>query len=864
MGEVWRATDTKLGRDVAIKILPEVFAADPERLARFEREARVLASLNHPNIAAIHGVEERALVLELVEGPTLADRIAQGPIPLEEALAIAAQIAEALEYAHERGVIHRDLKPANIKVSRDRVKLLDFGLAKAMAAEIGTANPANSPTLTMRSTVAGMILGTAGYMSPEQARGQEVDARADIWAFGVVLYEMLTGRALFTGPTVSDTLATVLKTEPDLTGLPASVRPAMERCLRKDPRRRWRAIGDVRMALEEGLGAPGAAPAAARSRALPWGVAAVLGIALLAAGGLLWRATRPPDRPLMRFNVDLGPDALTGLNLTAAISPDGRRLVFAVRGPGGKPQLATRLLEQAQPTLIPGTEDAENPFFSPDSQRIAFNSGGHIREVSVQGGAPAMVQSTSGSTPFGAAWGDDGNMVAALGSLVSLSRFPASGGPARFATTVTGADISHRWPQVLPGGKIILYSTSIAASRWDDGDIAAAAIQTGQSKVLHHGGYFGRYLPAGYLVYVHQGALYAVKFDAGRLEVQGTPVPMLDDVAGNPTTGGGQFDFSNTGTLVYAAGKSSVQSWNLAWMDASGQMRTILPASGAYTTPRFSPDGRKLAYIGEGSDVFIYDLERDTTTQLTFTGRAATPLWTPDGKHIVFRGGSAGGTTLQWLRSDGAGDPQHLMEAQTNVVPGSFSPDGRTLLYFGTDAATGFDIWSVPLDIADPERPKTGKPEPFLRTPADELMGRFSPDGRWVAYRSNATGNMEIYVRPFQPGGAAASGGKWLISNSGGLYPVWGNNGRQLFYETTDYHIMVVDYTVDGATFVPGKPRLWSDRRLFYSGTNNLDLAPDDKRFVVFSLPESEPGAKGSVHVTVLLNFFDELKRRLP
>jgi serine/threonine-protein kinase len=419
MGEVWRATDTKLGREVAIKVLPEVFATDPERLARFQREARVLASLNHPNIAAIHGVEERALVLELVEGPTLAERIAQGPIPVEEALTLAGQIAEALEYAHERGVVHRDLKPANIKITPDgRVKVLDFGLAKAMAGETAPSDPADSPTLTMRATLAGVILGTAAYMSPEQARGQEVDARADIWAFGVVLCEMLAGRPLFAGPTVSDTVATVLKSEPDLSAIPAQLRPAIERCLRKDPRRRWRAIGDVRMALEEGPGgAPAtAAPTSARTRTLLWGVAAVLGAVLLVAGGLLWRTTRPPDRPLMRFNVDLGPDALTGLNLTVAISPDGRRLVYPVRGPDGKPQLAIRPLDQTQPTLIPGTEGGEYPFFSPDSQWIGFNSGGVIRRVALQAGTPMVAQGTSGSAPLGAAWGEDGSIVAVLGT----------------------------------------------------------------------------------------------------------------------------------------------------------------------------------------------------------------------------------------------------------------------------------------------------------------------------------------------------------------------------------------------------------------------------------------------------------------
>jgi serine/threonine protein kinase len=387
MGEVYRATDTKLGREVAIKILPDAFALDAGRMARFAREAQVLASLNHPNIAAIYGVEERALVMELVEGPTLADRIAQGAMPLDEALPVARQIAEALEAAHEKGIVHRDLKPANINLTAEgKVKVLDFGLARVMQAS-GSDDPQSSPTLTMSATVAGVLLGTAAYMPPEQARGGAVDKRADIWAFGVVLYEMLSGRRVFAGDTVSDTLAAVLKTEPDVSSIPLQVRPIVERCLRKDPRRRWRDIGDVRMALEEG--SPAATIAVAmptRRSVLPWATAAVLlAIAAGAASWIAWRATRQVDLPLTRLSVDLGPDAMTGLNLTAAISPDGRRLVFPARGPNGKQQLATRLLEQAQATLLPGTENSRDPFFSPDSQWIGFFADSKLKKVSLQG-----------------------------------------------------------------------------------------------------------------------------------------------------------------------------------------------------------------------------------------------------------------------------------------------------------------------------------------------------------------------------------------------------------------------------------------------------------------------------------------------
>jgi serine/threonine-protein kinase len=404
MGEVWQARDTKLGRDVAIKILPDGFAADPDRKARFEREAQLLASLNHPNIAAIYGVEERALVMELVDGPTLAERIAEGPLPLDEAIAIARQIAEALDYAHERRIIHRDLKPANIKMTAEgRVKVLDFGLAKAISGETDSADPGNSETRTMRETQTGVILGTAAYMSPEQPRGKPVDKRADIWAFGVVLYEMLTGDALFSGKTVSDTLAAVLTREPDLTRVPARARKLLGRCLEKEPKQRLRDIGDAPGLLDE-------SPASTTSSRRPWIAAAALGLIAVVLGAMLWRSTLAPDRPLTRLSVDLGPDAVTGLNLTAAISPDGRRLVFPMRGPGGKAQLATRLLDQPRPVLLPGTEFGADPFFSPDGQWIGFFAGGILKKTSVQGGAPVML---SAAAAMGGRWAEPGRTTAA-------------------------------------------------------------------------------------------------------------------------------------------------------------------------------------------------------------------------------------------------------------------------------------------------------------------------------------------------------------------------------------------------------------------------------------------------------------------
>jgi len=630
MGEVYRATDTKLGREVAIKILPASFARDPARMARFEREAKVLASLNHPHIAQIYGIEEGALVMELVEGPTLGDRIRQGAIPLEEALPIARQIADGVEAAHEKGIVHRDLKPGNVKIRPDGVvKVLDFGLAKVnpnpSRDRQGADDPENSPTLTMEAaTRLGTILGTAAYMSPEQARGREVDKRADIWAFGCVLYEMVTGKRAFTGESTADILAAVVKTEPDLARAPAKVRRVLRRCLEKDPKKRLRDIGDVWELLQEEAEERPEERAPLRSRLgvwlrLAWAVSAVLAIIAAAASWVAWRATRPVDHPLTRLSVDLGPEAMTGLNLTVAISPDGRRLVYPARGPDGKQLLATRLLDQAQPTLLPGTENGRDQFFSPDGQWIGFFAGGQLKKISIQGGAPVMLSNAVSGVPMGASWGQDGNIVAPIGNLQPLSRIPSAGGP-------------------------------------------------------------GRYLPSGHLVYVHQGVLFGVKFDPAKLQAHGSPVPLLEDVAANPATGGGQFDFSSTGTFAYVAGKSAAQAWQVTWLDSSGKMQPLLAAPGLYTLPRLSPDGKKLAFTGDGSDIYVYDLERDATSRLTFSGHGNVPVWAPDGNHIVFQSGG-NGFRFFWVRSDGAGEPQEVLESPNNIAAFSFSPDGRWLAY---------------------------------------------------------------------------------------------------------------------------------------------------------------------------------------
>jgi Tol biopolymer transport system component len=873
MGEVYRAKDTKLKREVALKVLPEAFARDPERMVRFQREAEMLAALNHPNIAAIYGIEEGALIMELVEGETLS-----GPLPIDTALRYAKQIAEALEYAHERGVIHRDLKPANVKVTPEgAVKLLDFGLAKAIENPAAPNEDAsNSPTFTLGVTRVGVILGTAAYMSPEQAGGKAADRRADIWSFGAVLYEMLSGKRAFAGESISDTLANVLKVEPDLRALPASTPASIRRlvrlCLTKDRKQRLQAIGDARIAIEEVLaGVPqeDASPPGAGSRpsVLPWAAAAGV-LAILAAIGwwTAWRSTRPVDNPLLRLSVDLGPEAIAGGHITAAISPDGTRLAFPAHGPDGKTQLATRLLDQPQATLLSGTEGADDPFFSPDGQWIGFFAEAKMKKVSVRGGAVVVLcDAPSGR---GGAWGEDDNIIATLnGSAgIGLSRVPAAGGTPQ-AVTKPGekGDATHRWPQILPGGQAVLFMANKTISNYDDSSIEVLSLKTGEVKVVRRGGYFGRYLPGGYLVYIHQGTLFGVRFDLDRLKVWGTPTPLLDDVAADSNTAGGQFDFSRNGRFVYLSGKSSTGTWAMAWLDSAGKIQPLLAAPGVYYEPRLSPDGKRLAF-SSGTDIEIYDWGRETRTRLTFATQAVNncPVWTPDGKHIVFVSEGTGKFSLQWIRADGAGEAQPLLESKNRLGPYSFSPDGKRVAFSEEDAETGADLWTLPLDTGDAEHPKPGKPELFLRTRSLKRDPVFSPDGRWIAYRSTESGRSEIFVRPFPAGGPSGSG-KWLISTGGGQFPIWSRDGRALFYETLDNRIMAAAYTAKGDSFAAEKPRPWSNTQLLdIVGHWNLDVAPDGKRFVVGQQADSTGQPKRSVHVTFLLNFFDEVRRRIP
>ena len=849
MGEVYKARDTRLHRIVAVKISKEQYSE------HFEQEARAVAALNHPHICQLYDVGPNYLVMEFVEGGPL-----KGPLPIEKTVEYAGQILDALDAAHQRGITHRDLKPANILVAKQGIKLLDFGLAK-QTVRLGEAD------VTKALTNQGQIVGTLQYMSPEQLQGKEVDARSDLFSFGCVLYEMLTGKRAFEGQNAASVTAAILEREPAPLEVARPLDRVLRRALAKDPDQRFQTARDLKAALAWALEQPPPTPAKHSSQSLPWVVAGVLGLALAGASWVGWRKMQPVDNPLTRLSVELGPDAMTGLNLTTAISPDGRRLVFPVRGPNGKQQLATRLLDQAQATLLPGTENGRDPFFSPDSQWIGFFADSKLKKISVQGGTPVIL--CDAPYDYGASWGEDETIVAALSLLSPLSRVPDAGGRPQPFTTLGKGEVTHRWPQVLPGGRGVIFTSAPVGVGMENASIEAMPQKGGVAKTLITGGYFGRYVPAngtrGYLVYLHQGVLSGVGLDPVRLEVEGTPVALPEEVSASAMQGGGQFDFSAApsghGTLVYLEGKGAAQTWPVMWLDSSGKMQPLLATPGTYAFPRFSPDGHRLALImstSSGTDIYVYELARETMTRLTFGGHSQLPVWTPDGKHIAFRSSSDSG--IAWIRSDGSGEPQQILPAQSSATPYSFSPDGRRLAGHEANPETGYDIWTATLDTSDPDHPKAGKPEAFLATRADEIAPMFSPDGRWIAYRSNETGTNEVYVRPF----AGGRGGKWQISTGGGLYGIWSNNGRELFYETIDNRIMVVDYSAAGDSFVPGKPRLWSEKQVFYTGSFNLALAPDGKRFAVFPIPEPSAPGKGPLHVTFLLNFFDELRRRIP
>jgi serine/threonine protein kinase/dipeptidyl aminopeptidase/acylaminoacyl peptidase len=847
MGHVYRARDTRLDRTVAIKVSREEFNE------RFGREARAVAALNHPNICTLHDIGPNYLVMELVEGPTLAERIKQGPIPLEEALAIARQIAEALEAAHERGIVHRDLKPGNIKIKPDgTVKVLDFGLAKRRPMEaISGANPEDSPTISMAATEAGMILGTAAYMSPEQARGKVVDKRADIWAFGVVLYEMLTAEQLFEGATVTDTLAAVLTKEPDWNLPQRQVRNLLRSCLERDPQRRLRDIGDAWRFLEQPL------PESPHSRKLIPAIAAALAILSAVALWGWWHAPRPPDRPLVRLDVDLGANVSLGSPFGAdvIISPDGTRLVFVSQG-----RLFTRRLDQPQAIELPGTEGASQPFFAPDGQWVGFFAQSKLKKISTDGGG-ASVLCDAGLYPGGGHWTEDGDIIAALDTIGGLSRIPSAGGVPTPVTELDRAngEVVHRWPQVLPGGKAVLFTAHKShASGFDEASIEVMSLPDRRRKTLHHGGTYGRYLPTGHLIYINRRALFALPFDVDSLEIRGVPTRVLEPVGYSRRSGFGQIDCSRTGTLVYRAW-SAGGLMKIQWLYSSGKTEPLPLGPGEYAHAVLSPDGRRLAMTvsdGPSREVWIYDWQRQTTSKLTFEGGGkAGPLWSPDGRYVLFQ--APGG--IFWNRLNAPGKPAPLIQSDSLVYPWSFTADGKQLVV-QEHAGNRADLWTMQVE-SDGTGLHGGTREPFLQTPFAERFAAFSPDGRWLAYESNESGASQVYVMPFHHKGDR----RQISSSSGGLWATWSHTKPELYFSTEDGRIMVAPYNVAGDTFTSEQPRVWSEVRLASPWFGrNFDLAPDGNRIVALMPAEGEEPQISRNHAIFLENFFDELRRRVP
>jgi eukaryotic-like serine/threonine-protein kinase len=887
MGEVYRARDAKLGRDVALKVLPEAFARDGERMARFRREAKVLASLNYPNIAAIYGFEDSggvpALVMELAEGPTLADRVAGGPIPMDEALRIARQICEALEYAHERGIVHRDLKPANIKVTTDdAVKVLDFGLAKAIEGDTSSLDMANSPTISRMATQAGIILGTAAYMSPERAKGKAVDRRADIWSFGCVLYEMLTGKMAFHGETVSDTLAAVIRDEPDWTKLPpetpAHVRALLQRCLQKDPKQRLRDIGDARISLNEVLsGAPEATPRSAVlaptpfwRRSLPWAIAAIFAFAFAALAFVRFSQKPPLPAEPVRFQIPM-PEKLSLIGSSGfSISRNGRELAFGAANPDETNSLWIGDMGSSEARPLPGTESgAELPFFwAADSRYLVFQQSGMLKKIDLSSG----VVETLCELPLieiGGSSNGKGEIIFGQGG-GGLVKVSANGGTTSPLTTLdsTRGEFQHIFPSFLPDGRHFIY-LRVSSNPADSGIYAGSLDDPPgkqDSKRIRATSFWAEYVPSsdpntGHLLFLMQdGTWMAQPFDARRLELTGEPIPVAQHVA--RYINGGAYSASANGVLVYRTA-SATATTQLAWFNRQGKIVGTVGEPGDYYYPALSPDGTKVV-VGRGASVenlalWLFDLTRGTNTRFTF-GSVGTdfPIWSPDGKRIIFSSNPGGIEDIYQKLASGAAGEEILLKSKENKWPPDISHNGRFLLYSALDPQTKADIWVLPL-------PGDRKPFAFLRTTFNEFDAHFSPEGHWVAYTSDESGRDEVYVRPFSPDSSAAdasgAGAKWQVSYGGGQLPRWSADGNELYYLTPVGKVREVDVTTK-SNFQAGTPKLLfqAPPQPLYKVAQTGDYTMDGKKFL-FLAPTGQD-SQAQTPFNVVLNWQAALKEQ--
>jgi serine/threonine-protein kinase len=876
MGEVWRATDTSLGRQVAIKVLPDAFAQDPDRLARLEREARTLASLNHLNIAVIHGFERSegaALVMELVEGPTLADRIAQGPLTADEAMPIAKQILEALEAAHALGIVHRDLKPSNVKVRPDGiVKVLDFGLAKTLDGSGGACGSGgaggdlqNSPTVTSAGTLPGIILGTTAYMSPEQASGRPVDSRADIWAFGVLLFEMLSGLRPFDGASQSDVLGAVLRAEPDWDALPGGVPPRIKHVLRaglqKDVRHRIAHVQDVRLAIDGAFDSSVAVPVIS-PRPRPLLAMAVVGLAAALAAVLLTTALRRPPAtggPVIRSSHVLPPGLdfnFTSQNVLA-VSPDGRRYVYnTTRG------LYLRSMDEEEGRLLPGTEDPPNgPFFSPDGQSIAYFQAGRLKRQALAGGAPVVIAPmTSRANAYGATWTADG--VILFSQAEGIMRVPASGGtPELVVPASAGGQLNVH--QLLPDGGTVLLSTSrpvpfFQPSRWNSADIVVRSLRSSSARVLSLKGSDARYL-GGHLLYAVEDVLYAVRFDVQTLEARGGPVSVLSGLSRALNTGAANYAVSGDGTLFYAVGTGAAPRSPLTWVDREGRTEPIPEIRSDFLrTPRLSADDRRVL-VESGRDLRIYDLATGRESRLTSDAQSGFPAWHADGlvAYTSMRS-EPEGTTNVWLQlSDGGAKPTRLTTLTGQVDVDSWSPDGRTLAVHHHKVGGGSDVLMISFRDG-----KASDPAAFASDAPTELGATFSPDGRYVAYVSNETGRNEVFIRRFPGPGPATP-----VSTGGGSEVVWARNGEIFYRRVSDHMMMALPVTTSPALTV-GQPRpLFRLAGMQYStSAPRYAVTADGKRLLMNAgdLRVDQGGSAPRPAINIVQNWTEELKRLVP
>jgi Tol biopolymer transport system component/predicted Ser/Thr protein kinase len=869
MGAVYRATDTRLNREVAIKVLPEAVASDPDRLARFTREAQVLASLNHPNIAAVYGVEERAIVMELVEGQSPA-----GPLTSEGALPLIRQLIDALEYAHEKGVVHRDLKPANLKITPEgRLKVLDFGLAKALSAETAApGNPASSPTLTMQGavqgTMAGMIMGTAAYMSPEQARGQKVDQRADIWSFGVVFYELLTGRRLFGGDTISDTLAAVLKTDPDWSALPPDTPPAirrlLRRCLERDRKRRLADIADARLEIDEALEFPALTSATPARAALRWWITAIGLVALagLAVAVVHFRET-PPQPAAVRFQIPAPEKASFGSN-GMALSPDGRQLAFIASGADGHPMLWVRPLDSVTAHVLPGTEGAGySPFWSPDSRSVGFLVQGKVKKIDAAGGPPETLCDIP-SVLLGGSWSRDGVVIFGA-SAGGLLRVPQAGGVATRLTTVDErhGEFGHLRPWFLPDGRHFLYFSRAGPET----GIYLAALDGPERKRLAATSQAGAYAPPaagsqnGHLLFLREGTLIAQPLDARRFEPAGEPFPVAEQVGSLLSLG--FFSVSANGVLAYRNGAAGTGGVQLVWFDRQGKSLGALGSPGLYGSgPTLSPDGNRVAVdqVDTGTagtrNVWVMDVARGVPTRfMSDSERDISPVWSPKGDRLVFASIRGTGYGIYQKDFSGSGKEELLLESANIRLPNSWSPDGRYLLYSALGQKTGSDLWVLP---AAAGTPSASKPTPYLQGLYNEQQGQFSPDGHWIAYSSDEIGSYQVYVQSF-PAGA----GKFRVSAAGGAQPRWRRDGKEIFYIGADGRLTAVDVKT-GPKFETGAPRALFDAQipapLLADSSFHYDVAADGGRFLVNSAATDRAGP-AATPITVIVNWQAAVKR---